>query len=85
VNNFDIFASVKQVLSLDMMYSDGSMRQIRYKNPLELAMGTIKLFHRDISAGIVSDQNIYDTSLLRRLGWTPYFPGSVFGRDGFDD
>jgi uncharacterized protein (DUF1501 family) len=84
-NNFEILPSVKQILALDMMYSDLSMNQIRYKNPLELGIGTLKLFHGNKPAEIVLDQNLYDTSLLRRLGWTPYYPGSVFGRDGFDD
>lgn len=28
---------------------------------------------------------MYDANLLRRLSWTPYFPGSIFGRDGFDN
>ncbi len=36
-------------------------------------------------SGILLDANLYDTSILRRLNWNPYFPGSVFGRDGFDD
>lgn len=26
-----------------------------------------------------------DSSLLTRFNWTPFFPGSVFGREGFDD
>ena len=80
-----MLSSIKQILALDMMYSDLSMNQIRYKNPLELGIGTLKLLHGNRSSEIVLDQNLYDTSLLRRLGWTPYYPGSVFGRDGFDD
>ncbi len=84
-NNFDIFPSVKAVLALDMMYSETAMNTVRYKNPLELGIGTIKFLQGNSFSGIVSDQNIYDSNLLRRLGWTPYYPGSVFGRDGFDD
>lgn len=34
---------------------------------------------------MILDPNLYDTGILPRLNWTPYFPGSVFGRDGFDD
>lgn len=37
-NNFDMLASVKQLLASDMMYSDKSMNTVRYKNPLELAI-----------------------------------------------
>lgn len=84
-NNFDMLASVKEILALDMMYSDISMNQIRYKNPLELGIWTIKLLRNNTHSNIILDQNLYDTSLLRRLGWTPYYPGSIFGRDGFDD
>ncbi|MBP9779822.1 DUF1800 family protein, partial [Candidatus Gracilibacteria bacterium] len=84
-HNFDMLLSVKEILALDMMYSDISMNQIRYKNPLELGIGTIKLLRNNTHSNIILDQNLYDTSLLRRLGWTPYYPGSVFGRDGFDD
>lgn len=84
-NNFEMLPVVKTLLASDPMYSEKSMNSIRYKNPLELAIGTIKLLQGNTFAGMVNDQNIYDTSLLSRLGWTPYFPGSIFGRDGFDN
>lgn len=84
-NNFDILPSIKSVLALDMIYSNVSMNSVRYKNPLELTMGIIRHLHANDFAGIISDPNIYDGNLLRRLGWTPLFPGSIFGRDGFDD
>lgn len=84
-NNFDMFASVKTVLTLDMMYSEKAMNDVRYKNPLELTIGTIKLLQGNSFSNIILDPNVYDTNLLRRLGWTPYFPGSIFGRDGFDN
>lgn len=84
-NNFEMLSSVKQILALDIMYSDAAMNTVHYKNPLELAIGTIKLLRNNTLSGIILDANIYDTNLLRRLGWTPYYPGSVFWRDGFDD
>ncbi|GAB0174409.1 MAG: hypothetical protein HHAS10_02880 [Candidatus Altimarinota bacterium] len=84
-NNFDIYNSVKSILTLDMMYSETSMNSIRYKNPLELSIGTIRFMRNNAFTGIIIDPNLIDTNLLRRLGWTPYFPGSIFGRDGFDN
>lgn len=82
-NNFDIYSSVKWLLSDDMMYSDIAMNVLLYKNPLELSIGLLKLLHtKDTS---VIDPNFYKQSvLLSNLGWTPYIPGSIFGRAGFD-
>ncbi|MFZ4462086.1 MAG: DUF1800 family protein [Patescibacteria group bacterium] len=82
-NNFDILPSVKWLLASDMMYSDTAMNSVSYKNPLELMIGTIKLLHTNSPAAI--DPMILDADLLRRMNWTPYFPGSVFGREGFDE
>lgn len=83
-NNFDMYVSVRQLLTSDMMYTDKAMNGIRFKNPLELTIGTVKLLHANDSNTAI-DPNILDANLLRRLNWTPYYPGSVFGRDGFDD
>lgn len=83
-NNFEMLSSIKSILVLDMIYSNASMNIVRYKNPLELNIGTIRLLHNNAFTGIIANPNVYDTNLLRRLGWTPYFPGSIFGRDGFD-
>lgn len=80
-----MFTSIKAILALDMVYSNASMNGVRYKNPLDLAIGTTRLLRGNSFTGIIVDPNIYDTNLLRRLGWTPYFPGSIFGRDGFDN
>lgn len=82
-NNFDILPSVKWLLASDMMYSNTAMNSVSYKNPLELTIGTIKLLHTNSPAAI--DPMILDADLLRRMNWTPYFPGSVFGREGFDE
>ncbi len=84
-NNFDMLPSIKTILTLDMIYSNTSMNTVRYKNPLELTIGSIRFFRNNTLSGITIDPNVYDTNLLRRLGWTPYFPGSIFGRDGFDN
>ncbi|NDK07809.1 DUF1800 family protein [Candidatus Gracilibacteria bacterium] len=82
-NNFDIYPSVKYLLASDMMYSETSMNSLKYKNPLEIAIGTLKLLH--YKNPNVIDPLVNDTTLLTTLGWTPYYPGSIFGRDGFDN
>lgn len=82
-NAFDLLPAVKTFLSSDAMYSDASMNALSYKTPVELTIGTAKLLHyKDPSA---VDPMLSDTSLLSRFNWTPYSPGSVFGRDGYDD
>lgn len=82
-NNFEILPSVKVLLSSDILYSDISMNGVSYKNPLELGIGTLKILHD--KDPLTFDSRIYDSELLNMLNWRPYFPGSVFGRDGFDD
>jgi hypothetical protein len=37
-NNFEIFPSLKKILTLDIVYSEKSMNSVRYKNPLELTL-----------------------------------------------
>lgn len=82
-NNFELFPSIKWLLVQDFMYSDESMNSILYYNPLELVVGLFKLLH-------AQDPNTFDTNflaysdLLSRLGWIPFTPGSIFGRDGYD-
>lgn len=82
-NDFEMLPSVKMLLASDVLYSDTSMNSVSYKNPLELAIGTLKVLH-DKDPGTF-DPRAYDTELLNMLGWRPYFAGSVFGREGFDD
>lgn len=82
-NSFDLLPSLKAFLSSDALYSEASMNSLSYKTPVELTIGTAKMLHADSPSSI--DPMLNDTSLLSRFGWTPYFPGSVFGRDGFDD
>jgi uncharacterized protein (DUF1800 family) len=82
-NNFEILPTLKTLLASDVMYSDASMNAILYYNPLELVTGLFKTIH-------AKDPDTLDTSfyaytdLLTRLGWQPYYPGTIFGRDGFD-
>lgn len=76
-NNFDIYQTVKWLLSQDMMYSNRSMNSVIYKNPVDLVVGTKK---------ILSADNLWAfRSSLSNLGWTPYMPWSIFWRDGFDE
>ncbi len=82
-NSFEMLPIVKALLASDIMYSDASMNAVSYKNPLELTIGTLKILHD--KDPLTLDPRAYDTELLNMLGWRPYFPGSVFGREGFDD
>lgn len=83
-NNFELFPTVKWLLSSDLMYSDKAMNSIRYKNPIELTIWTLKQLHYK-NPNFVVDPILNDTSLLTNLDWTPYNPRSIFGRDGFDN
>lgn len=76
-NNFEIYPTIKWLLSSDMMYSDKSMNSIIYKTPLDLSLGTANIFWLDF-------ENVRIWSLIN-LWWNPYFPQSIFGRDWFDD
>jgi hypothetical protein len=69
-NDFDLYPSVKRLLKHNMMYTDKSMNDVIYKNPIELTIGTAKIFGLD---------NMYNLrSTTRTLGWSPYYPGSIF-------
>lgn len=76
-NNFELYPSIKQILALEVMYSTASLNSIYYKNPLELILWTHAILG-------VDSTDIYSHS-LSDLSWTPYIPGSIFGRDGFDN
>lgn len=82
-NNFEIFPSVKYLLESDMMYSDKAMNSIRYKNPLELTIWTLKLLH--YKNPWINDILLTDTSLLSNFDWAAYNPRSIFGRAWFDN
>lgn len=82
-NSFEILPTVKALLASDAMYSEASMNEIRVKTPLELTFGTIQLLHPNDNTKV--DGLILDENLLANFGWTPYVPGSIFGREGFDD
>lgn len=73
-NNFEMLPSVKSILSHNIMYSEKSMRSIRYKNPLELSIGTVKKLQNNDFNKMSRDPNILDTGLLRQIGWVPYSP-----------
>ncbi len=82
-NNFDLFPTVKWLLSSDMMYTDVAMNSIRYKNPIELMIGTLKILHSK-DQNFVVDPLLNDAGFLTTVDWTPYNPRSIFGREGFD-
>jgi hypothetical protein len=82
-NDFEILPVVKALLSSDAMYSDRSMNEVRYKNPLEIVFGTAKLLQGGRSAS--ADPLLSRGDALLSLGWDAYNANSVFGRDGFDE
>lgn len=82
-NNFNIYPTIKWLLASNMMYSEEAMNSQKFKTPLELTVGTLKLLHYKDSS--IVDGLLSDTSLLSNLDWKPYNPGSIFWRSGFDD
>ena len=80
-NNFDMLLSIKTILALDMIYSNASMNTVRYKNPLELTIGSIRFLRNNSLSGIAIDPNVYNTNLLtwldaifsRKYIWTRWF------------
>jgi len=78
-DKFQILPSAKWLLSSDIMFRPQYMQADRYKTPLEaVACFYSALYGRnDFSA-------VPDSSLLSSMNFTPYLPGSVFGRDGFN-
>lgn len=82
-NDFEMLPTIKWMLVQDFFYSDTSMNAVLYYSPLELVIGLFRTLH-------AADATTFDTNffayndLLSRLSWTPYFPGSIFGRDGYD-
>ena len=82
-NNFDIYPTIKSLLASNMMYSEEAMNSLRYKNPLELTIGTLKQLHYKNPS--VIDGLLSDTNLLSNLDWRPYNPGTIFWRVGYDE
>lgn len=76
-NDFDLYPTVKRLFVQDMMYTSKSMNDVIFKNPLELTLGTAKILK------LTDTYNIRSSS--RTLGWSPYYPGSIFWRGGFDE
>lgn len=81
-NNFEILPSVTWLLSRSWMYETANVSQQHYQNPTQLAVGTLKLLYQD-SNDLPTNLSYHDA--LSIFSREPYYPGSVFGRDGFDD
>jgi hypothetical protein len=60
-----------------MMYSEKSMNANIYKNPIELTIGALKKLNY---TNLTPFKHTTQT-----LNWRPYYPGSIFGRNGFDE
>ena len=77
-NHFEILPSLKWLLGSDLMFRQGYMHADRYKTPLEV----VASYYSDLY-GRNNDAVVPAEALLADLNFTPYRPGSVFGRDGF--
>ena len=77
-NNFDIYPTVKWLLSNNMMYSEKSMNSVIYKNPLELIIWTAKILW-------LNSESLDLRYSLNNIWWTPYGAWKIFWRDWYDD
>lgn len=78
-DKFEILPSAKWLLSSDIMFRPQYMQADRYKTPLE----AVASYYSDLYGR--NDYSVVpDSALLSTLNFTPYLPGSVFGRDGFN-
>jgi len=80
--NFELLPSVRWLLTRTWMYESASMSALHYKNPTELVIWTMKILHQNDTK---IDINTYHPYLLNTFAWVPYYPGSIFWRDGFDN
>ncbi|MHB1491126.1 MAG: DUF1800 family protein [Cellulomonas sp.] len=78
-NKFQILPSLTWLLSSDIMFRPQYMQADRYKTPLELVATYYSTLY-----GRNDDSVTPSGSILGALNFTPYLPGSVFGRDGFN-
>lgn len=79
-NDYEILPMVKAMLTSKEMYSSTSMNELRYKNPLELSIGTQVLLRQSNLAPV----DAFISQSPRTLGFLPYRPNSIFGRGGMD-
>ncbi|HEX8932514.1 MAG TPA: DUF1800 family protein [Patescibacteria group bacterium] len=79
-NNFVILPIVKELLASDIMYNLTYMHQTRFKSPPQLVTSFYTaLYGRDVFDVIPA------ANILTDLDFQPYRPGSIFGRDGFNN
>jgi len=78
-NKFQILPSLTWLLSSDIMFRPLYMHADRYKTPLELVASYYSTLYGRNDYSVTPDG-----SVLAALNFTPYLPGSVFGRDGFN-
>ena len=78
-DKFQILPSVKWLLSSDIMFRPQYMQADRYKTPLEAVASFYSALYGRNDFSVAPD-----STLLSSMNFTPYLPGSVFGRDGFN-
>lgn len=79
-NNFGILPSLKWLFASNIMYESSYMAADRYKTPMELVSSYYTLLY-----GIHNYNVIPNAQELSDLDFRPYNPGSIFGRDGFNN
>lgn len=89
-NNFHIINSVKDILKHDIMYSNDSMEEFRFKSPVEMVIGMMKQVNpswHSLRMRSAPDRNPsnFPYSYLARMGFAPLQAPSIFGRDAMDN
>ncbi|MHB1172448.1 MAG: DUF1800 family protein [Lacisediminihabitans sp.] len=79
-NKFQILPSLKWLLGSDIMFRPQYMQAERYKTPLEIVASYYSTLYGRNDYSVIPNGLI-----LGALNFKPYLPGSVFGRDGFND
>ncbi len=79
-NNFEILPTIKQLLSSDIMYKAAYVQEDRFKTPFELASSYYSMLYKRNNYTIIPS-----AGLLTGLNFQPFRPGSIFGRDGFNE
>ncbi len=79
-NKFQIMPSLTWLLSSDIMFRPQYMQADRDKTPLELVASYYSTMYGRSDYSVAPDG-----AILGALDFAPYLPGSVFGRDGFNE
>ncbi len=79
-NNFEILPSLKWLFESNLMYQSKYMSEDKYKTPMDLVSSYYTILYGNNNYTVIPDSQI-----LTDLNFRPYNPGSIFGRDGFNN